>query len=505
MGCSCFRCSEPDIDFYPVPCTIGSRELCSGCLAVDTLEDQIHAAEAFLASLKAKRRPTRDRINQVHDPFASRLPPEVVSHIFMTFLPEEVCDNYGIVEPDNTATTPLRLGAVCQTWRAIAWSTPQLWTSISIDMYNDNLYVTELVRDWLSRSGQLPLYIRLYREEGISDPPFGPRIELLISAIVAHSNRWVYMDMELPQRIVMRVRCTSPMPLALKTLRLDMPEFDFGQEGEGLLPDEKINLNAIISPTEMVLGRLGRLGPSQIDIEWNNLTRLTAQEVSINECFELLQKAPQMTHCTLDINIERGDFPIPQTVVQYPRLSFLDINYYYFGMEINTFLEWTSFPALETWNHKANEKLPIDHIIAHITRSSCRLKSMKLSHNSKTDDPNELIKLLRATPSLERLTLLRTYNVTDTNYFDPLLNLLSTSTINERGVGREIFLPHLMALDITGCQWTTFSWDYIPRIFGFDRESTMPFLPRESTARSAKPGYLAGAGAPPPLTTWCLS
>ncbi|KAF8958286.1 hypothetical protein BDZ97DRAFT_1842656 [Flammula alnicola] len=348
-------------------------------------------------------------------------------------------------------------------------------------MYNDNLYVTELVRDWLSRSGQLPLYIRLYREEGISDPPFGPRIEAVDQRYRRSFQSLGVHGYGAPPKD--RNACALHLSNAfgVKTLRLDMPEFDFGQEGEGLLPDEKINLNAIISPTEMVLGRLGRLGPSQIDIEWNNLTRLTAQEVSINECFELLQKAPQMTHCTLDINIERGDFPIPQTVVQYPRLSFLDINYYYFGMEINTFLEWTSFPALETWNHKANEKLPIDHIIAHITRSSCRLKSMKLSHNSKTDDPNELIKLLRATPSLERLTLLRTYNWTRNIFAAP------------DGLGYH------------RGQWTTFSWDYIPRIFGFDRESTMPFLPRESTARSAKPGYLAGAGAPPPLTTWCLS
>ncbi|KAF8958282.1 hypothetical protein BDZ97DRAFT_1842641 [Flammula alnicola] len=352
-------------------------------------------------------------------------------------------------------------------------------------MYNDNLYVAELVRNWLSRSGQLPLYICLYgKEEGIDHIPFvhEPHIELLINAIIAHSNRWVYLDMNLPTWIIRLVRCTSPMPLVLETLNLDMPSLGFDEEDEELLPGEKLSLNAITSPTEMILGRLG---PSQIDVEWNNLTRLTARQVSINECFELLQKAPQMTHCTLDIYGERGDFPIPQTVVQHPRLTFLDIAYK-IDMGIHTFLERTSFPALKTWKHSAQpgdeQEVPINYIIAHIERSSCRLKRMVLFQYNATIDPHELNKLLRAMPSLKYLQCCQ--ETMDPNYYDPLLKLLSTSASREQVVESEIFLPHLKVLDLINRKGQkAFSWDYIPGIFGFDRDAITPFLPHESSNR----------------------
>ncbi|KAF8958279.1 hypothetical protein BDZ97DRAFT_2078699 [Flammula alnicola] len=488
MDCSCFRCSEPEEGSYPKPCAIVNGEPCSQCVAANALEDEIHAVEEFLSSLKAKRRPIRHRMNELHDPFSSRLPPEIVSDIFMTFLPEDVCNNYGVVESDNTATTPLRLGAVCQAWRAIAWSTPQLWTSICINLFNDNLYVAEVVRDWLSRSGQLPLYIRLYAKI-IFELPFGdePYIKLLISAVVAHSNRWVYLDMDLPKFIMMRVRCTSPMPLVLKTLKLDFPLAIFRGEERQLLPGEKLSLNAIVSPTEVVLGEFC---PFQIDIGWNDLTHLNAGKVSINECFELLQKAPQMTHCTVNIYGERGDFPISQTVVQHPRLTFLDIDYE-IDTGIYTFLERTSFPALKTWKHFAcpsvEQELPINYIIAHIERSSCRLERMALFRcDNATIDSSELNKLLRATPSLKYLVCGHetSQGTTDPNYYDPLLKLLSASASCEQVVERETFLPHLEALDIidhNGQQ--SFSWDYIPGIFGFDRDAITPFLRHESSNR----------------------
>ena len=54
----------------------------------------------------------------------------------------------------------LILGAVCRKWRAIAWSSPQLWSSIFLSLsyksFSSNLRIAQ---EWLSRSGQLPLSI----------------------------------------------------------------------------------------------------------------------------------------------------------------------------------------------------------------------------------------------------------------------------------------------------------------------------------------------------------
>ncbi|KAF8949896.1 hypothetical protein BDZ97DRAFT_2078702 [Flammula alnicola] len=267
---------------------------------------------------------TQDK--QVQDPFSSKLPPEVVSNIFMNFLPENVDDSYIIVNCcDLNATTPLRLGSVCQAWRAIAWSTPRLCMSISIDMYNENVYIAELIRDWLDRAGHLPLYLRLWaNDDAVEDfatwkVPSGDEeyIEPLISAVVAHSSHWSYLDLELSKLIMTRVRCAFQVPLKLKTLKLHLFKFDI--EELNLLPGHKISLDVITSPTEMAITNLGI---SQIDIDWTNLTRVTAYSFSVNDCFELLQKVPWMTHCTLmGFKEERGNVQISQTLVQRRHLE----------------------------------------------------------------------------------------------------------------------------------------------------------------------------------------
>ncbi|KAF8966128.1 hypothetical protein BDZ97DRAFT_1756828 [Flammula alnicola] len=264
--------------------------------------------------------------------------------------------------------------------------------------------------------GQLPLYIRLHANSELTEPSVDePYIELLISAVVACSSRWIHLDMRLPKRILMRVRCSSQTPLMLKILKLRLFTHDI--EDPDLLPTEKISFNASTSPAEL---ETWELGIAQIDIEWNNLTHVTAHFFSINDCFELLQKAPQMTHCTL-VEIVGGpdDFPIPQAIIPHRRLSFLDIACAFEFEMINAFLAWTAFPALEIW--KIRKELPIDILIAHIARSSCRLKSMMLFQDDALVDPNELNKALRATLSLEQLTL-RCYRE-DVTYLDSLFPL----------------------------------------------------------------------------------
>ncbi|KAF9481258.1 hypothetical protein BDN70DRAFT_876578 [Pholiota conissans] len=111
---------------------------CTSCEELAVLDREISEAEELLATLKKKKRPALCyQRNRVHDPITSRLPVEIVSQIFTNFLPATVDPAYTISRPGSrsTVTTPLLLGAVCKSWRAVSWSTPQLWTSISIDIY----------------------------------------------------------------------------------------------------------------------------------------------------------------------------------------------------------------------------------------------------------------------------------------------------------------------------------------------------------------------------------
>ncbi|KAF7337861.1 hypothetical protein MVEN_02009100 [Mycena venus] len=57
----------------------------------------------------------------------SRLPPELVVLIFLYCLPDDE-----FVTPSLT-TAPLLLSVVCRRWREIAFSTPKLWSSLSLE------------------------------------------------------------------------------------------------------------------------------------------------------------------------------------------------------------------------------------------------------------------------------------------------------------------------------------------------------------------------------------
>ncbi|KAJ7742565.1 hypothetical protein B0H16DRAFT_1247778, partial [Mycena metata] len=68
----------------------------------------------------------RDRLNAYTYPVLT-LPPEVMSEIFVHFLPV-----YPKRAPQKGLLSPSTLGQICCLWREIAFSTPQLWRTVKI-------------------------------------------------------------------------------------------------------------------------------------------------------------------------------------------------------------------------------------------------------------------------------------------------------------------------------------------------------------------------------------
>ena len=62
-------------------------------------------------------------------PLHIQLPPEVSSLIFIMALPQQNLEVPWVQDVIDKKFNPLFLGAVCQTWRQIAWTTPELWTT----------------------------------------------------------------------------------------------------------------------------------------------------------------------------------------------------------------------------------------------------------------------------------------------------------------------------------------------------------------------------------------
>ena len=124
--------------------------------------NELHAIDALSERLKLKGYDLKRKINQLHSLVIRQLAPDVMSTIFEFCLPD-FTDNKRSPYTENLST-PLSLGAICSHWREIAWSTPSLWSSLVIRVPSnlDSHMTTGIAQEWLGRSGQLPLSIRIF-------------------------------------------------------------------------------------------------------------------------------------------------------------------------------------------------------------------------------------------------------------------------------------------------------------------------------------------------------
>ncbi|KIJ41287.1 hypothetical protein M422DRAFT_780424 [Sphaerobolus stellatus SS14] len=83
----------------------------------------------------------------------NRLAPEILSMIFICSLPE--------VGVPSLHESPLILLQVCQYWRNVAYTTPELWTTLNFHLRPATLSPRALLSLWLDRSGILPIDFRM--------------------------------------------------------------------------------------------------------------------------------------------------------------------------------------------------------------------------------------------------------------------------------------------------------------------------------------------------------
>ncbi|KIM39382.1 hypothetical protein M413DRAFT_198590 [Hebeloma cylindrosporum] len=174
---SCIRCGWIDSE---APCVILQGGPCPPCRERAAIHDQIKPLEEQIAKLKAKEHMLGSAINTFHDPFTSKFPPEIASHILRFSLPtltDDQCERNFVRGPATQSpvqtewAAPLKLGWVCRRWRQLAWATPDLWTTLYVGItpsisLSTAESLTGLLSEWLGRSRALPLTIHFFQNEG---------------------------------------------------------------------------------------------------------------------------------------------------------------------------------------------------------------------------------------------------------------------------------------------------------------------------------------------------
>lgn len=251
---------------------------CPACNEDITLEKELESS-IEKEKIHIKRRALRTVMNENHDRFIHRFPPEIASQIFIQCCPSSAFfDKW-----EATRSRRLCLGAVCQRWRQLAWATPELWTSLRIALppFQNNEELLQLVSEWLERSSTLPLTVYLtvmHLDYHPGDAVFAQ----VINNLNNHSVRWHNVHFKLPARHLNRL-CGSSQGSILRTLVLSCIMYPWGEPNPSKLPT--FTMKCKPSPTQLTLTRFNL---ASVDIFWNFITVASFDDISLDECIEFL-------------------------------------------------------------------------------------------------------------------------------------------------------------------------------------------------------------------------
>lgn len=458
MATTCTLCFQTTAANTPLdrPCTLHSPVPCWACYKLTNLDVEIAELETKHTALINQRVALKLEVNQLHDSLLSKIPPEVTSSIFLWCTPMAVNPCWHSDSCNAMAAEPLIFGAVCRGWRQIAWSTPALWSSISIDVYRRKAIdqIPGMAQEWLDRAGELPLSINLYTNVMESSDSVDLHTVIpIIDVVIAYSRRWQHVSLKLPHIHLLRIcdnREIEP-PSSLQSVHICRTDRD----PPDLTP--ALHLNSRHSPRVV---RMCCLEFKYLDIEWENLVFVKfGVSLPITTCFKLLQTAPRLQHCDVRIMSAEPSETVYLKTTTHPELQTLRLGSF-FAIDLpEQFLGLISLPALRSFAY-CDRTFPfvLRSMVAFLSRSSLGVTKLSLGVYGAMDDQE--IKILRATPSLTDLTL--THIRTTETLGKLIKNLADTKRIDSH-TKEALFLPNLQSLTIEGPK--PFSWYSIPEIF----------------------------------------
>ena len=338
-----------------------------------------------IKQLKAKYNTIGTARNAIHDPFIHKLPPEIASHILCLSLPtlnngedgpNTIHGQWSIFRKEWAA--PLKLGSVCRKWRQLAWSTPNLWTTVYIRIKPSMTPSTAeslpgLLREWLGRSGTLPLTIYFFSfheftdfvvEDGLSDSlsdidftgtwtdTLDVAASLVIGILDFHSARWQNLYLKASADMIERFS-GSAEPKQLVSLEvIDIMAGDSPSQA----PPKFMRESGLI-PTHL---KLTYFPPTSINLRWDNITHATLTPITHEESLDFLRQASNLEYyCALS-----HDSPVIvitiQTPIFLPQLRSLDLG----TRNLEYILDAMSLPSLKEWTQNTyDEDLPVAAIM----------------------------------------------------------------------------------------------------------------------------------------------
>ena len=244
------------------------------------LFSDLEQLDALMAHLELKCLNLKRRINHRNSPIIHQFPHEVLSTVFDFCLPDYTTFHTSLSKLDLSAS--LILGAVCKDWRETAWLSPRLWSAMAINISVSNIIFKSqvcLAQDWLARSGQLPLSIRLVVKCDLTDfnLPLATTLSTLVSDL---SSRWHTLHLDVPWKIY-RIFSSGPEFSAPILESLYFHSDDVQRSEFALLHCPRLQE---LHTTNVSLHR--------IKVPMDNITRAYTNNLGFEDCRKILEECP---------------------------------------------------------------------------------------------------------------------------------------------------------------------------------------------------------------------
>jgi hypothetical protein len=340
------------------------------------------------------------------------LPNEITSEIFMHCLPSSAYFFPSTLNPHNA---PVLLLHICKAWRSVAISTPSLWVDLQLTLNRlprsffeaENLEI--FLADWLARVGACPLSVHLCG--------FLPNAE--------DGQRFMTTNLDRLSSHIQALTLTTPVShypehsLRFPRLR-DLALGYHGEEDLVGLEESPIQTFSA-APQLRKLSLFSDAAPSHLAIPWETLEAFTSEELSAQECADVLRLAPSLVTATF---LEPLDSEVPS--ISHINLKSLEIDH--IG---DSLLQSLTCPALHELKIHSDD-MKHAPLLQFISRSSPSLL--------KFVAPGPPMQTLREMPVLTHLEL----SAPETDYLLELILMLDRTQYPG-------FLPQLQVLEFTGC------------------------------------------------------
>ena len=410
----------------PTFCSRCGDALEEGC----DLWDELAELDALLERLRLRRYDLKRKINRLQSP----IPPDVMSTIFEFCLPDFAVHQL-YPYPKEDLSIPLSLGTICSYWREIAWSTPSLWSSLVVRVPSkyDSHMATGIAQEWLSRSGRLPLSIR------ILSTSYNDAVSALADIINQYSARWSDLDLYIPDYYYQRFHASNNHAPILKSIRFHCSDNAMNLKFQPLTCPRLERANLSLFPLD------------RTNIECDNLPHLTLHSMSIIDSFLILRKTPRLVFCKVT-GFCRDD---REPNIEAPVLTSLRSLQLLIASFAENFLNNLIAPHLEEFSLPRYYTPSIEVLTSFLRRSACSLRSFTVIFSISPQYLEGFMSLLQSIPSLETLSLMSITTLWHSparDEYDPrnVLKLVAKVLSSQNTSLQQGFLPNLKILEYTG-------------------------------------------------------